>query len=512
MSAAPILVYRLGSLGDTVVALPCFHAIERAYPGTRKIAVTNIPISSKAAALEIILGPGGFIDGAIDYPVGSRSVLRLWALRRAIRATGARTMVYLAAPRGRRAALRDMLFFRLCGLRTIVGTPLNDDVQACRETPDGVEPEAERMVRALAALGPIDLADPANWDLRFTPGERARADAALVPLKGCAFLGMNMGGKDASKDWGDANWQALIDRLTQTHGTLGLVAAGAQDDFDRSGAVLARWSGPTANLCGRLSPRESGAALGGAALFIGHDSGPLHLASAGGTQVLGAVRQFQPAAAVASLWRAAPCHSRDSRDGRDLGRAGFGDCARDAGAMTPGVVFLDRDGTIIVEREYLSDPALVTLETGAVAGLTRLVAAGYVLVVLTNQSGIARGYFDQVTAERVNARVAELLMAAGVPIAGWFLCPHGDTEGCDCRKPAPGLAFTAHHALGIGIEGAWIIGDKMSDAGMATAFGGRGILVTTGHGAEAVDAAHAAGVPVVADLDAAADVILGGGR
>lgn len=287
MSQPPILIYRLGSLGDTVVALPCFYAIERAYPGVRKIAVTNIPVSSKAAALEIILGPGGFIDGAIDYPVGSRSLRRLWALRRTIRATGARTLIYLAAPRGRRAALRDQVFFRLCGLRTIIGVPLDDDVQACRETPDGMEPEAERLARALAALGPIDLADPANWDLRFTADERVRAAAALAPLGGRAFLGINMGGKDASKDWGDANWQALIDRLAQTHGGLGLVAVGAQDDFERSGAVLSRWPGPVANLCGALSPRESGAALGGAALFIGHDSGPLHLAAAGGTQVLG---------------------------------------------------------------------------------------------------------------------------------------------------------------------------------------------------------------------------------
>jgi len=177
--------------------------------------------------------------------------------------------------------------------------------------------------------------------------------------------------------------------------------------------------------------------------------------------------------------------------------------------MSAGVVFLDRDGTIIVEREYLSDPALVALEHGAVAGLSRLNAAGIVLVVLTNQSGIARGYFDLAAAERVNARVAELLAEAGVPIAGWYICPHADADGCNCRKPAPGLALAAQRALGLDIDGAWIIGDKMSDAGMADAFGGRGILVTTGHGAGSAGAARAAGVPVVADLDAAADIILG---
>jgi D-glycero-D-manno-heptose 1,7-bisphosphate phosphatase len=174
----------------------------------------------------------------------------------------------------------------------------------------------------------------------------------------------------------------------------------------------------------------------------------------------------------------------------------------------PPVVFLDRDGTIIVERDYLSDPALVELEQGAVAGLARLAAAGHPLVVLTNQSGIARGYFDLAAAERVNARVAQLLAEAGIAIAGWFICPHGSADACDCRKPAPGLAIAAGQVLGLPIEGAWMIGDKLSDATLPHAFAGQGILVTTGHGAQDADAARQAGIPVVADLDRAADIIL----
>jgi D-glycero-D-manno-heptose 1,7-bisphosphate phosphatase len=171
------------------------------------------------------------------------------------------------------------------------------------------------------------------------------------------------------------------------------------------------------------------------------------------------------------------------------------------------IVFLDRDGTIIVERDYLSDPALVELEQGAVAGLSRL--AGHPLVVLTNQSGIARGYFDMAAAERVNARVAELLAEHGITIAGWHICPHGKADHCACRKPAPGLAITAGEALGLPITGAWMIGDKLSDATMPAAFGGHGILVTTGHGAQSIEAATKAGIPIAANLDRAADLILG---
>ena len=177
-----------------------------------------------------------------------------------------------------------------------------------------------------------------------------------------------------------------------------------------------------------------------------------------------------------------------------------------------GVVLVDRDGTIIVERDYLADPAQVSLETGAVAGLARLAAAGYVLIVLTNQSGIARGYFDLATAQRVNARVNDLLVEAGIAIAGWYICPHGAADGCACRKPAPGLALQAARDLDIDVAGAWVIGDKMSDAGLAAAIGGRGIVVTTGHGAKAVDAAREAGIPVVGDLAEAAALILGGDR
>lgn len=285
----PLLIYRLGSLGDTMVALPCFHAIMKAFAEQPRLVLTNIPVSSKAAPLEIILRPGGFIDGVIDYPVGVRSFRRLWELARAIRATKADTLVYLTPPRGLKAAWRDVLFFRACGLRTIIGAPTTQDLQDNRIDPQSgeEEPEAERLVRCLKASGPIDLADRGNWDLRLTADERAAGDAALAPLKGASFLAINMGGKIASKDWGDENWSALARRIASEFGGVGLVAVGGPEDAERSAAVLALWPGPVANLCGALLPRESAAALGRARAFVGHDSGPLHLAAAMGVPSLG---------------------------------------------------------------------------------------------------------------------------------------------------------------------------------------------------------------------------------
>lgn len=169
---------------------------------------------------------------------------------------------------------------------------------------------------------------------------------------------------------------------------------------------------------------------------------------------------------------------------------------------------LDRDGTIIVERDYLSDPALVALEAGAAAGLRAMAAAGYALVVLTNQSGIARGYFDRAAADAVNARVAELLAAEGVTIEGWYVCPHAPGDGCDCRKPRPGLALQAAAALGLDLARSWMIGDKRSDIALADAIGARGVLVATGHGGRDEGWARANGRLVAPDLTAAAAFVV----
>jgi D-glycero-D-manno-heptose 1,7-bisphosphate phosphatase len=146
--------------------------------------------------------------------------------------------------------------------------------------------------------------------------------------------------------------------------------------------------------------------------------------------------------------------------------------------------FLDRDGTINVERNYLSDPAEVTLLPGAVAGLRRLREMGYALVVLTNQSGLARGYFTAARLEEIHARLRGMLAAEGVELDGIYVCPHGPEDDCDCRKPLPGLARRAAAELGLDLAASVMIGDKAADLGLGRAIGARAaILVRTGHGA-----------------------------
>ena len=288
--AAPVIIYRLGSMGDTVVALPCFRKIAEVFSDRRRMVLTNVPVASNAAALDLMLRPSGLIDEIIDYPVGVRSPRLILDLARRIRATGADTLIYLSAPRGGGLGVaRDLVFFRLCGLRTIIGAPSTADLRDHRPDPDGqgVEPEAERLVRNLARLGPIDLDDRASWDLSLTPGELSVAERSLAPLFGQPFFAINVGGKQACNDWGQKNWIQLMRELGPILGGYAVLSVGAKDDAARSAAILTEWPGLAVNLCGDLTPRETAAVLGHARFFIGHDSGPMHLAASVGTSTVG---------------------------------------------------------------------------------------------------------------------------------------------------------------------------------------------------------------------------------
>jgi histidinol-phosphate phosphatase family protein len=173
-------------------------------------------------------------------------------------------------------------------------------------------------------------------------------------------------------------------------------------------------------------------------------------------------------------------------------------------AETPAA-FIDRDGTLIVERNYLADPKGVELIAGAAAGLRALREAGYALIVVTNQSGIARGLIRPEEYASVEARVAELLGAEGVRLDGSYHCPHhpDHTGPCECRKPGLDLYRRAAAAHRLELRESVFIGDRRSDVLPALAVGGSGYLVRTGYGAAEAERVPAQ-IRVVADLAAAA--------
>jgi D-glycero-D-manno-heptose 1,7-bisphosphate phosphatase len=150
--------------------------------------------------------------------------------------------------------------------------------------------------------------------------------------------------------------------------------------------------------------------------------------------------------------------------------------------MPKRFVLLDRDGTLIKEKNYLSDPDQLELIPGAAVALKRLQNEAWGICLVTNQSGIARGYFDLEQLERVHRRLADELALFDVELDGIYICPHCPEDACHCRKPSPGMIDQAIAVHGFDPRQAWVIGDKEVDIGLGHAVGAKSILVRTGYG------------------------------
>jgi D-sedoheptulose 7-phosphate isomerase len=150
-------------------------------------------------------------------------------------------------------------------------------------------------------------------------------------------------------------------------------------------------------------------------------------------------------------------------------------------------VVLDRDGTIIIERHYLSDPHQVELVSGAAKGLRRMGEMGLGLVVITNQSAIGRGLFDSGQLDLIHQRLCELLEGEGVHLNGIYFCPHIPEDDCSCRKPRTGLLELAAKELDFNPQVCFVIGDKPSDIELGQGVGATTFLVRTGYGAQVAD-------------------------
>ena len=287
-----VLIYRLGSLGDTVASLPCLHLVERAFPGAERRMLTNFPINSKAAAAAAILGGSGLVDGYFEYPVGSRKLSVLLKLWWRLFRWRPQVVVYLAAARGVEAAKRDQRFFRLLGGARLVGFPLSEETQRNLVMGDAIEPECERLARNLGELGDGRMDERKSWDLRLTAAEHAKAEEVLRPVGSRPLLMFSIGTKLQANDWGRERWRALMAELGREYAGYALAYTGVPAESEASAFVAEGWregAGGDAvivNLCGELTPRESAACFARARIFLGHDSGPMHLAASVGTPVV----------------------------------------------------------------------------------------------------------------------------------------------------------------------------------------------------------------------------------
>lgn len=156
--------------------------------------------------------------------------------------------------------------------------------------------------------------------------------------------------------------------------------------------------------------------------------------------------------------------------------------------MPRRAVFLDRDGTLNVEKEYLHRAEDWEWIPGAIEAIRLLNAAGFVVIVTTNQSGVARGYYSEQAVHDLHTKVDQWLAAEGAHVDGYYYCPHhpqhGAVRDCDCRKPEPGLLLAAAHDHDIDLTRSYVVGDKASDVGAAKRVGATPILVATGYGQE----------------------------
>lgn len=170
-------------------------------------------------------------------------------------------------------------------------------------------------------------------------------------------------------------------------------------------------------------------------------------------------------------------------------------------------VVLDRDGTLIEERHYLSDPEGVALTPRAGAGLRKLKELGFGIVVATNQSGIGRGFFDHARLNEIHSRLADLLENEGVRLEGIYVCPHTPDDDCACRKPKLGLMTQAMRDHAFSPQESFVIGDKDVDIELGKNAGATTFLVRTGYGAELERAGTALPHFVADDILHAAEMI-----
>ena len=177
--------------------------------------------------------------------------------------------------------------------------------------------------------------------------------------------------------------------------------------------------------------------------------------------------------------------------------------------------FLDKDGTLVRDVPYNVDPRRIELEPTAGVGLAQLAAAGLALVVVSNQSGVARGLFEEKALDAVEQRIRQLLESLDIELAGFYYCPH-HPEGsvpqyrvrCNCRKPAPGMLLQASRDLELDLTRSWLIGDILDDIEAGRAAGCRTVLIDAGHETEWVSGPRRTPHYIAANLADAARFIV----
>jgi len=506
-----ILVREVNWLGDAVLTLPALEALDG------RFSQAEISLLAKPWVSGLFAGHPA-VDRVLEYRTADlhRGVLGRWRLAKTLREGGFDLAILF--PNSLDAAVTPWL---ACIPRR-VGYPtegrrwlLTHPVPRLSTKPG--QHQVERyldLVRALGGNGAPSLR------LRVTAGARHSAQKllenhAIGPTELAVALnpGSVYGG---AKRWPVERFAAVADGLAERCGAR-ILLIGSLQERSMLDEVGARMRHPAINLGGCTDLGALVGVLERARLLLTNDTGAMHVAAAVGTPVLAIFGPTDPQATgplgpysriVRDPVPCSPCLLRECPiDHRCMTRVTVDHVLREALALleTPSpsrlppdasrgnaAAFLDRDGTIIEDLGYLGDPAGIRFIPGAIEALQALQRAGYRLILVTNQAGVARGLITEADVRRVNDRLAALLAEGGVRLHEIYYCPHHPEHGppeyrrdCDCRKPKPGMIHQAVRDLDLDPARSVVIGDHVTDAVLAQTFPGmRAILVCTGHGAE----------------------------
>ena len=384
----------------------------------------------------------------------------------------------------------------------------------------------------LELLKPLGLpVGPAAPTLRTTPGEDAAAVKHLEAFgvkPDQVVIGLNPGSVYGSaKRWLPERFAQVADRLAAEHAACVLIFGGKGEE-ELGIAIAGMMTAPTIVFSGRTTVRQLMALIKRCRLFLTNDTGPMHVAAAFNVPLVAIFGPTNPVTTapygpghelVRHPVECSPCLLRecpiDHRCMQGIGVDAVHAAARrqlqvvgvspppspsplkGEGNIGPSplegegrvrgsneaapVVYLDRDGTLNFDPGYLNQPDQLRLLPGVGQAVARLNRAGFKTVVLSNQSGLARGLITAEQLDAIHRRLRELLAADGARLDGIFICPHHPEDACSCRKPAPGLVLRARQELGLAPDHAVVIGDKASDVGLARNIGATAVFVSSGH-------------------------------
>lgn len=525
-----ILVRATNWIGDAVMAEPAISALRAAYP------TANITMLARPAIADLFRAHP-WIDQVIVYEHRGRHAgwAGKWRLASELRRRNLDLAILFQ--NAFEAALLTMLAgiprrygYATDGRRWLLTDAVPLDPATLRE---------HQTRYYLDLLRPLGIDRPATAPRLFVTPEEDEAAGKRLRDAGVAdrdiILGLNPGSTYGSaKRWLPERFAETVDRLARTFGAR-IVIVGAPGEESLGESIAARMHSAPAVLSGRTSIRELMAVIKRCHLFLTNDTGPMHIAAAFGVPVVAVFGPTdarttapfgdqhtmvrRPVECSPCLLRACPidhrCMTRITVEdvynvaseklrmlnvecssastlhaSRSLKQTTQHSPLSTHDSLKGVTVFLDRDGTVNRDTGYIKTPEELELLPGVPEAIARLNEAGARVVLITNQSGIARGLFTVATLRAIHARLLDLLEPHGARVDAIFYCPHHPDDGCTCRKPQPGMIERAATDLGIDVTTAYMIGDQRRDVELARRVGARAVLVTSGP----------IGVETVADL------------